>query len=332
MKPGRAGIAVLAAAGALLLAAAAAPGWRWGLPAGVTPPPVPADNAMSAAKVALGRRLFYEGDLSIDGTMSCATCHSQKRGFADDNRTRAGVHGDPGRRNVPGLANVAFLPSLNWDGAAPSLEAQALIPMFGTAPVEMGMHGQERELVRRLEGDACYRRMFARAFPESGGRIDVADVTRALGAFQRTLISFGAPWDRWRAGDRSALSAEARQGADLFGQRCAACHAGPSLSDGRFHAIGAAGEDQGLGALTGRAEDAGRFRTPSLRNVALSAPYLHDGSARDLAEAIAAHGRDGALTPPERDAVIAFLSSLTDPAFATDPRHARPTRACGRRL
>ncbi len=130
---------------------------------------------MSVAKVELGRRLFYDADLSANGTMACAACHEQKRGFADGNAMRPGVHGDPGRRNVPGLANVAWRARLTIaDPAIIDLEAQALVPLLGEHPVEMGMRGLETELSRRLGTNACYRRMFARAFPAERGRIDLA--------------------------------------------------------------------------------------------------------------------------------------------------------------
>ncbi|MFT3967506.1 MAG: cytochrome c peroxidase [Sphingobium sp.] len=314
------------------IAAARAPEWRWNLPEGIAPPPVPADNPMSAAKVELGRRLFYDADLSIDGTMACAACHEQKRGFADGNRTRAGVHGDPGRRNVPGLANVAWLAPLTWaDPRQSTLEAQLLVPVLGDHPVEMGMKGQEAEIARRLARDPCYRRMFRAAFPERRGAIDMGTVARAVAAFERTLLSFGSPADQYRAGDAAALSGPARRGAALFEAACASCHAGPHYSDNAFHRIEPpTGEDRGLIEVTGRAEDAGAFRTPGLRNVALGAPYFHDGGAPDLAAAIDRHRL--AVVPADRDALVAFLQALTDPGFVTDPRFALPDRACGKPL
>jgi cytochrome c peroxidase len=163
------GRAALAPSALVLTAAVAAP-WRWTLPAGIAAPMVPADNPMSAAKIALGRHLFYDADLSIDGTMSCASCHEQKHAFADGNPTRPGVHGDAGRRTVPGLANVAWLPVLTAAGPrVTTLEAQAAIPIFGLSPVGMGMHGSEREIPRRLSRDACYRRQFRKAFPRAPG-------------------------------------------------------------------------------------------------------------------------------------------------------------------
>lgn len=292
---------------------------------GVAVPPVPADNVMSAAKVELGRRLFYDADLSADGTMACAACHEQKRGFADGNRTRPGVHGDPGRRNVPGLANLAWLTPLTWaDPRQATLEAQMLVPVLGDHPVEMGMKGQEAEIARRLSRDPCYRRMFRAAFPERRGAIDMDSVAKAVAAFERTLISYGSPYDR------GALSDEAKRGGEVFARACASCHAGAQFSDGAFHRLEPVGEDRGVGEVTGRAEDEGAFRTPPLRNVALGAPYFHDGRAPDLAAAIERHHL--LVEAEEKVALVAFMEALTDRDFITDPRFALPDRACGKPL
>ncbi|MBO9499449.1 MAG: c-type cytochrome [Novosphingobium sp.] len=322
----RATAALLALAALALLVAASPAGWIWTLPGGAAPPPVPAGNPMSAAKVELGRRLFYDADLSIDGTMSCATCHEQRRGFADGNRTMPGVHGDPGRRNVPGLANVGYLAPLTWaDPRLTGLEAQVAVPMFGEAPVEMGMKGAEAELPRRLGSDTCYRKMFKAAFPRERGRIDAATVAMALAAFQRTLISYGSPFDRGQ------LSPSAQRGKAAFAAACAECHSGRNFTDGQFHALETATKDGGLAEITGRKDDAGSFRTPSLRNVALTAPYFHDGSAATLDEAIRRHGGI-ALTGEERGDIRALLEALTDKGFVTDPEFAYPETACGKAL
>lgn len=314
----------------LILTAAATPGWQWRLPDGVTPPPVPADNGMSAAKVALGRRLFYDADLSADGTLACAGCHEQKHAFADGNATRPGVHGGPGRRNVPGLANVAWFPRLTIaDPAITTLEAQVSVPLTGERPVEMGMKGMEAELPRRLGANSCYRRLFARAFPEHRGRIDSATVAAALAAFERTMIALDSPYDRWRGGDAAAMAPLAIRGEGLFQQRgCAGCHAGRDLSDMDYHALEPAqAGDPGLIEATGRAEDAGRFRTPPLRNVALTGPWWHDGTARSMEDAVRRHRLPIADT--DMPALIAFLESLTGPGLLSDPALSMPdTRRC----
>lgn len=317
--------------------AAHPPAWQWNLPGKIAPPAVPADNPMSAAKVELGRRLFYDADLSLDGTLACSNCHVQRHAFADSIPTRGGVSGGQGRRNAPGLANVAYLTPLTWaDPRLSTLEAQVMVPVLGEHPVEMGMKGNEAELVRRLSRDQCYRQMFRKAFPAERGVIDTASVGKALAAFERTLLSYRSPYDRDLAGEAGALSTSAERGKALFGAQCAACHAGSNLTDQRFHAIAAstAPTDDGLSEVTGRAEDKGKFRTPSLRNVALTAPYMHDGSVDSLAEAIRRHASAvpavGSFTAGQNADLIAWLNALTDPDFVGDPRFAYPERICGK--
>lgn len=332
---------ITAALAAVVGLAAAAPqgGYLWRLPPGVAPPPVPADNPMSEAKVELGRRLFYDADLSIDGTMSCATCHEQRRGFTDSNRSHPGVHGDPGRRNVMTLADVGYFTAFTWgDPSHRSLEDQALVPITGAHPVEMGMAGKDAAIAERLGTDPCYRQAFAAAFPEARGAITLTTVTRAIAAFERTLVSADAAYDRYRRGERDALSTEARQGEALFrsaAMGCANCHAGPRFTDAdrpdilasyhRLPGLPPSPADHGLGEITGRRSDDGRFRTPSLRNVALSAPYLHDGSAPSLPAAIDAHFAPGMQpSATQMSALVAFLGSLTDAGFVTDPHFSLP--------
>jgi cytochrome c peroxidase len=297
---------------------------------------------MSAAKVELGRRLFYDADLSIDGTMSCATCHEQHRAFADGNRTRPGVHGDAGRRNVPGLTNVAWASKLTWaDPRLTTLEAQAAVPVMGEHPIEMGMAGKEPEIARRLGRDGCYPRMFKAAFPEAEGRIDMATVAKAVAAFERTLISFDAPYDRYRRGRIDAMPPTARRGEALFHGRaaCAGCHAGANFTDGNYHALdrpNGNGIDIGLGEVTGLEPDNGRFRTPGLRNVQLTTPYMHDGAATSLADAIDRHQLVvpvlSSLSADEKAELSAFLAQLTDAKFVADDRFGHPRKACGRKL
>jgi cytochrome c peroxidase len=297
---------------------------------------------MSEAKVELGHRLFYDADLSIDGTTACATCHGQHRGFSDSNATHAGVKGIPGRRNVMTLQNVGYFSALTWsDPRLRTLEAQVLVPTLGETPVEMGMHGRTPELARRLGADACYRQMFAKAFPERKGVIDMDSVALALSAFERTMVGFDAD------ADRGMLSEAARRGQALFaGDRlkCASCHAGRLYTDAdaadpltAFHRIGSSSAaDRGLAEVTGREADAGRFRTPSLRNVALSSPYLHDGSAKTLPDAIRRHAEAvpavAAVGEAQMADLVAYLDALTDKTFVTDPRFALPKTRCGKRL
>jgi cytochrome c peroxidase len=328
--------------------------YHWKLPPGIAAPPVPSGNPMSAAKVELGRRLFYDADLSRDGTTSCGTCHEQHRGFTEGNASHPGVGNVPGRRNVMGLANVAYFLPLTWaDPRQTKLEDQVLVPLMGEHPVEMGMNGMDGELARRLSGDACYRTMFAAAFPESAGRIDRVSVTKALASFERTLISYDAPYDRFIRGDGAALSQAARRGRADFLGTCAVCHAGTNFTDMKFHNIGLydvdghgayPARDHGVREITGRAADEGAIRTPSLRNVALTGPYMHDGSVKTLDAAIRAHLangadplRDRALAGLTLDAgqisdLVAFLGSLTDQGFVSDAAFALPKTACGKPL
>jgi cytochrome c peroxidase len=303
--------------------------------------------------VELGRRLFYDADLSIDGTTSCATCHEQHRAFTEGNPTHPGVRGAAGRRNVMGLANVGYFAPLTWaDPNQHKLEAQALVPMMGERPVEMGMAGQDYELARRLRSDDCYPRMFRAAFPERGGEISTNTVTMALASFERTLLSHDAPYDKFRRGDQSALSPAAQRGMAAFHRLgCDGCHVGDNFTDQKFHHLGLYSEteaearparDHGLREVTEIARDEGAIRTPSLRNIALTGPYMHDGSLAKLADAIVVHlkgngARDSALkglsisSAQEAD-LLAFLDSLSDQDFVTNPALALPRTACGRPL
>lgn len=333
------GFVLIGVMGAATVSASPPSLWQWDLPEGVSPPPVPEDNPMSDAKVELGRRLFYDADLSIDGTTSCGTCHEQHRAFTDSNRTHGGVHGAMGRRNVMPLANVGYLSPLTWaDSAQRTLEKQALVPMMGTHPVEMGMAGQDAELARRLAADPCYRQMFAAAFP--GHQIDTETVTKALATFERTLLSFNSPYDHFLRGESGAISEQAKQGVHLFKSNCESCHAGPNFTDGKYHNIGLSSEgdtsvpDHGLEEITGLIEDDSAFRTPSLRNVALTGPYMHDGSISDLSETIrihatSAHARQS-LSDLDISYVVAFLQSLSDQSFTANPDYALPKTYCGK--
>lgn len=273
--------------------------------------------------------LFYDADLSANGTMACAACHEQRNAFADGNKTRPGVHGDPGRRNVPGLANVGWFSPLTYaDPRVTTLKAQVLIPLAGERPVEMGMKGIEAELGQRLGRDPCYRKMFRRAFPDRAGAIDSTSVSAALAAFERTMISFDSRYDQ---GGVSLTSYERQGAADFVKAGCASCHSGPLFTDMAYHRLAPAEQqDGGLIEVTGLDDDAGRFRTPSLRNVAVTGPWWHDGTATTLEDAIQRHPRP--LAGVKVSALITFLSTLTDKEFINDHRLARPDRACGKRL
>lgn len=326
--------------GAALLASgvmAGQPSWRWpALPAGIAAPVVPVGNGMDAAKVMLGRQLFYDRALSQDGSMACADCHQQARGFTDGLATHKGVMGDMGVRNVPGLANVAWRTGFTWTEAGLStLEDQAIVPMTGTKPIEMGLAGDDATLAHRLDADLCYRRLFAAAFPAGAPGASYLRVTAALAAFQRTLISFGSPYDRYRAGDHAAIPARAARGATQFQTAgCASCHSGADLTDSKVHYVGtAAPQEVDAAAYGGKPLPPGfepppeQFRTPSLRNVAVTGPWLHDGRSPSIESAIRRHAAP-ALVGVDMPALLEFLDTLTDADFLRNPALGPPAASC----
>ncbi|MGE0789614.1 MAG: MbnH family di-heme enzyme [Sandaracinaceae bacterium] len=348
--------------------------WEWNLPEGFPEPRIPEDNPMTNAKFDLGRRLFYDVRLSGNQTESCGTCHRQELAFTDGLANALGSLGDAHPRSSMALPNVAYQATLTWaNPAVRRLEDQALLPMFGEDPiVELGLAGMEDVLLQRLRDDDLYPTMFAEAFPDDPDPIQLVNVTAAIGCFERGLISGDSPYDRYVRGEVDAMSESALRGADLFfGERfdCFHCHGGFNFSSSVDHAgvvfqeavffnnglydiDGRGGyppDNRGLAAFTGEVTDEGRFKPPSLRNIAVTAPYMHDGSIATLDEVIdmyAAGGRlltegpyvgDGRENPyksifvhgfeptaEERADLLAFLVSLTDDAFLTNPRFGPP--------
>jgi len=347
--------------------------WTWSLPAGFAPPVVPADNPMNAAKVDLGRRLFYDTRLSVNGTQACAGCHTQGLAFVDGRAVARGATGQNHPRNAPGLFNAAYQATLDWANPAPrTLEQQMHTPLFGEQPVELGVNDANRAaILQRLKDDAQYPARFASAF---GGPIQWDNVVKAIAAFERTLVSGGSRYDQARAGTATLSDSERRGLALFFGEQgqahCVQCHGGPNLGGGAFVSsegsvggsgfyniglfnIGGTGAypagSQGLIEFTGRPEDMGKFRAPSLRNVALTAPYLHDGSAVTLEAVVALHADGGRVFGPgpytgdgraspykdplidrinigaqDQADLVAFLRTLTDEAVVNDVRFADP--------
>ncbi len=329
---------LVALAVVLAVPAALAQAFDWGLPEGVAPPPVPADNPMSVAKVELGRRLFNDMRLSRDQSMSCGSCHWPHAGFAENNPTHRGVDNSAGKRNSQPLANIGYISPLTWANPhATTLELQAMEPVFGEHPVEMGMAGMEGVLVERVSSDACYRLQFTEAFPENGGAISVVNIFKAIGAFQRTLNSFNSPHDRAGRGEAIEFSERAIRGRELFsGKGCQSCHSGPNFTDQKFHSIGlpVSERDRGLVEKTGREEDADKFRTPSLRNVWITGPFMHDGSISSVSESILAHtllnGRPAPKVSEEEAGDMAmFLETLTDSTFGSNATLVRVVERCG---
>lgn len=287
--------------------------------------PVPEDNPLTSAKIALGRRLFFDPSLSSDRTVSCASCHRPEHAFADTVSFSPGAEGNRPTRNAPCLLNAAYAGPFFWDGRTETLEEQVVQPIAN--PREMGL--PLPEAVERLQADSRYSRVFGLAFGEGG--VNATRLAKALASYVRTLRSGDSPADRFAAGDVDALSAAARRGYSLFvgKARCAACHGGPLFTDERLHNTGVSwgGEDVGRAQVTGRPEDRGRFNTPSLRDVARTAPYMHDGSLPTLRDVLEFYDRGGTanpnldrrlnplgLTPAEIDDLLAYLRALTSGA------------------
>ena len=290
---------------------------------------VPKDSPLTGARVQLGRRLFFEGKLSANGTVACASCHQPDHGFAAPDARAVGIHGQLGKRNAPTLLNRAFGRSFFWDGRAASLEEQALKPIVNK--VEMG--SSLEAVIKRLRADASYVKQFQAAFGPDKKPADVVtagNLAKALGSFQRTLLLGDTPVDRFRAAEAKALTDEERQGLWLFESkgRCWKCHSGNDFTDEKFHntgvSWGAEPVDLGRFEATGKVKDVGKFKTPTLRGVALTAPYMHDGSLKTLKDVIEFYNKGGAknpaldrdmeplkLTKKEVAQLVAFLRALS---------------------
>jgi cytochrome c peroxidase len=354
------GVCLRLSAAIIFLSPCAAQPYQWNLPKGFPPPRVPTDNPMSETKVQLGRRLFYDRRLSVNGTQSCATCHRQELAFTDGRAVSAGVTGEPHSRGALSLVNVAYYAALTWsDPALRTLEQQALIPLFGEHPVELGLAGRKDTTLETLRADPVYSKLFPAAFPKASDAFTVANVAKALAAFERTIISARSPYDRYHSGgEKDAISESAKRGEVLFFSDppagCYRCHGGFTFSDAAadqghpapFHNTALyelyPAPNRGVFEHTGRPADLGKFRAPSLRNVALTAPYMHDGSIATLAQVVdhyaaggRAHGNPNRdprmqplpLTAQNKADLVAFLESLTDAEVATDPRFSDPFRA-----
>ncbi|MGC6486992.1 MAG: cytochrome-c peroxidase [Planctomycetota bacterium] len=328
----------------------------------------PAGNEQNATRAGLGQLLFFDKRLSEDRTRSCASCHDPLRGFADARATSLGVGGQRSARNAPTVMNAALQTSLFWDGRAQTLEEQAAAPILN--PHEMGMP-DEASAVARVREVEEYGLLFELAY---GRAPEFEDITRALAAFQRTLVFLDAPFDAFRSGDEEAISDDAQAGLALFREHCTSCHPislrEPLLSDGNFHNVGVGFDrhdhqaigrrafpevrardrdsssadtaalvtaygELGRALITKLEYQVGAFRTAPLRNVALTAPYMHDGSMQTLWDVVEHYNRGGnantwldpqvrplALTERQVDQVVAFLFTLTDRRFAEQNRQA----------
>ena len=324
---------------------------------------VPDDNALTPERVALGRKLYFDKRLSEDGSVSCATCHDVTRGFTDQRAVSEGIGGQLGKRNSPTTLNVALLQTLFWDGRSPTLDHQARQPILN--PVEMGMP-DEATALKAISDDPEYQKMFQEAY---GRQMNYEDLGRAIGAFERTLVFMDSPFRRFLAGDAEAISAQARAGWELFNGkgRCMTCHpmspSNPLGTDNRFHNVGVSARHQDFEGLARQAmkilkedpseqkldelavgtdlselgrfmvtrnrADVGSFRTPLILNIAITPPYMHDGSLETLWDVMDHYNKGGeanpfldggveplALTEEEIDQLVAFLFTLTDVRFA----------------
>ena len=359
-----------------LAALLAAGGWAMAEPLGLPKVPIPADNPQSPEKIALGDKLFHDARFSIDGTVSCSTCHNDKKAFTDSPlRVSEGHHKLTGTRNAPSVINAAFYTSQFWDGRSISLEDQSQHPMVN--PVEMGLPDHE-PVLKIVREDPAYVDGFKKAFGKSGRDVTMDDVKKAIASFERTVISGDSPFDKWYfGGDRNAISDQAKRGFDLYvGQgRCVSCHVIEQtqalFTDNRFHNIGvginriqndvprlaaeflkakAAGasvdktvladpkvSELGRFAVTNSFDEIGAFKTTTLRNIAMTAPYMHDGSLKTLKDVVK-HYNEGGKSPGDPapvnpylsggirpldlkdqqiDDLVAFLETLTSPAYVT---------------
>jgi cytochrome c peroxidase len=348
--------------------------YNWNIPVWMPKPIVPADNPMNSQKVDLGRHLFYEQRLSITGEFSCAVCHLQKLAFTDGKTVVVGATREKHPRNSMSLANIAYNPVLTWaNPLMTNLENQALVPIFGEHPVEMGMVGREKQILAMLRDDAKYRQMFTDAFRNDKNPITLNNITKALAAFERTLISVNSPYDKYRfGGDTNAISPAAKRGEKLFNSEnleCFHCHGGINFTDSvmheklafqeiAFHNTGLynidgkgayPADNTGVYEITSKPTDMGRFKAPTLRNIALTAPYMHDGSIVTLEEVIDHYQAGGRtiktgefagigstnpfksefisgfkLSDTEKQDLLAFLRSLTDEEFVKNPAFSNP--------
>lgn len=301
------------------------------------PVPVPHDNPITREKIELGRALFYEPRLSLDGSIACASCHKQEYAFTDAGKpVSLGVNNEQGTRNTPTIANTAYLHRLSFDGLSSSLEQQSLRAILN--PLEM--RADTTAIMETLRQDAKYMQAFARVF---GGTQPVTahNTVRAIATFVRTVLSGSSRYDRFVLGDKTALNDSELRGKELFFSehtRCASCHKGPDFTDGEFHNTGLYRHyiDKGHYYATKENNDVGKFKTPSLRNIAVTAPYMHDGTLT-LEEVMAHYNRGGhpninrdtlihplQLTEHEIADMINFMKTLTDNALLQNPEFAQP--------
>jgi cytochrome c peroxidase len=303
-------------------------------PAGFEPVPEPPDNPSTPEKVALGRQLFFDKRLSVDGSRSCYACHVNEHGLTDGLPVAVGAGGKQLTRSSPTLWNVGYHKGFYWDGRSPSLEVQAKAAWTGG---NMGAKDHETEIIAKLNAIAGYKSQFQKVF---GTDVTPESAMKAISAYERTLICGETAWDKFQQGDQSALSAEAKRGWDLFRGKagCGTCHAGVLFSDLQYHNVGvgmdAPQPDGGRKNFTKDEKDTGAFKTPTLRSISKTAPYFHNGSKATLEEAVdfmlgggfpnkymdTKNLKKVKLTPAERNDLLALLRSLDCPGELKEPR------------
>lgn len=328
--------------------------YSWNLPHNIPPPPVPADNPLTDESVILGEKLFFDKGLSANNTISCSSCHDPEHAFAEPKTVSVGANGDALNRNALALVNVAYNASFTWaHNNLESIEKQLMIPLFNEHPVEMGVTGNEKRILKRFEGSE-YRALFEAAYGDDTPNLN--NIVKALASYVRSLVSFNSAFDNYAyAQDDDALTPQQLEGLNLFFSErteCFHCHGGLNFTQSSkhsfqpftaqpFHNTGLYNEDgkgsypesdMGLYSVTHNKDDMGKFRAPTLRNIALTAPYMHDGSIATLDEVIEFYARGGnvaespnpyrspfiksfAITEEEKAALVAFLQSLTDEEF-----------------
>ncbi len=328
--------------------------YSWNLPHNIPPPPVPADNPLTEESIILGEKLFFDKGLSASNTISCSSCHDPEHAFAEPKTVSVGANGDALNRNALALVNVAYNASFTWaHNNLESIEKQLMIPLFNEHPVEMGVTGNEKRILKRFEGSE-YRALFEAAYGDDTPNLN--NILKALASYVRSLVSFNSAFDNYAyAQDDDALTPQQLEGLNLFFSErteCFHCHGGLNFTQSSkhsfqpftaqpFHNTGLYNEDgkgsypksdMGLYSVTHNKDDMGKFRAPTLRNVALTAPYMHDGSIATLDEVIEFYARGGnvaespnpyrssfiksfAITEEEKAALVAFLQSLTDEEF-----------------
>jgi cytochrome c peroxidase len=330
-------IALLLLYAALLPEVVFAQDYQLKIPLGLKRMRIPRDNALSQAKIELGKQLYFDGRLSRDNTVSCASCHDPNKGWSNGARFATGIGGQVGGRSAPTIINAGYSYYQFWDGRAQHVEGQALGPVQN--PIEMDLTLDE--LVAKLNQIDGYRKQFRKVF---GGDVTSHGIAKAIGAFERTVLSGNAPYDRFKAGDKTALSEGAERGRHVFFNRahCSACHAGGNFSDGGFHNLGvgihAKEPDLGRYNETKLLGDRGAFKTPTLREIARTAPYMHDGSLATLEDVVEYYDKGGTrnpqldeemfplkLTEQERADLVVFLKQgLSSPDYPNIERPKLP--------